>query len=256
MKRIIILILTTIFPIVAMSQSVEEPASVVDSLAMAQPVEEPTSVVDSLKHRCDSLQNALDALLPLREREADKLLGKYGVYFEKRFSEIDEAVADSLYRECRILNLPSLEKFASMKDVVIERKHWYDSLTRIVEKPYNKKEVTRGIVIADSLAKLSPRFQKSEFDSVSSSMKGYPTSITKTKEVVEFIHEMMEMYRPNGGHSGAVSTLNSILNNERDNINNYINKVPYLKRRFNEMVASLKKNHLVQSDAEKELLKL
>lgn len=240
MKRILILILTAIFPIVA----------------MAQPVEEPTSVVDSLKHRCDSLQNALDALLPLREREADKLLGKYGVYFEKRFSEIDEAVADSLYRECRILNLPSLEKFASMKDVVIERKHWYDSLTRIVEKPYNKKEVTRGIVIADSLAKLSPRFQKSEFDSVSSSMKGYPTSITKTKEVVEFIHEMMEMYRPNGGHSGAVSTLNSILNNERDNINNYINKVPYLKRRFNEMVASLKKNHLVQSDAEKELLKL
>lgn len=240
MKRILILILTAISPIVAMAQSVEEP----------------TSVVDSLKHRCDSLQNALDALLPLREREADKLLGKYGLYFEKKFSEIDETVADSLCRECRILNLPSLEKFASMKDVVIERKHWYDSLTRIVEKPYNKKEVNRGIVIADSLAKLSPRFQKSEFNSVSSSMKAYPDAITKTKEVVGFIHEMMEMYRPNGGHSGAVSTLNSILNNERDNINNYINKVPYLKRRFNEMVASLKKNHLVQSDAEKELLKL
>ena len=256
MKRILILILTAIFPIVAMAQSVEETTFVVDSLAMSQPVAETISAVDSLKHRCDSLQNALDALLPLREREADKLLGKYGVYFEKKFSEIDETVADSLCRECRILNLPSLEKFASIKDVVIDRKHWYDSLTRIVEKPYNKKEVTRGIVIADSLAKLSPRFQKSEFNSVSSSMKAYPTAITKTTEVVEFIHEMMEMYRPNGGHSGAVSTLNSILNNERDNINNYINKVPYLKRRFNEMVASLKKNHLVQSDAEKELLKL
>lgn len=239
MKRILILILTAISPIVAMAQSVEEP----------------TSVVDSLKHRCDSLQNALDALLPLREREADKLLGKYGLYFEKKFSEIDETVADSLCRECRILNLPSLEKFASMKDVVIERKHWYDSLTRIVEKPYNKKEVTRGIVIADSLAKLSPRFQRSEFNSVSSSMKAYPDAITKTKEVVEFIHEMMEMYRPNGGHSGAVSTLNSILNNEKDNINS-INKIPYLKRRFDKMVASLRQNHLVQSSAEKELLKL
>lgn len=239
MKRILILILTAISPIVAMAQSVEEP----------------TSVVDSLKHRCDSLQNALDALLPLREREADKLLGKYGLYFGKKFSEIDETVADSLCRECRILNLPSLEKFASMKDVVIERKHWYDSLTRIVEKPYNKKEVNRGIVIADSLAKLSPRFQKSEFNSVSSSMKAYPDAITKTKEVVGFIHEMMEMYRPNGGHSGAVSTLNSILNNEKDNINS-INKIPYLKRLFDKMVASLRQNHLVQSSAEKELLKL
>ena len=240
MKRILILILTAISPIVAMAQSVEEP----------------TSVVDSLKHRCDSLQNALDALLPLREREADKLLGKYGVYFEKKFSEIDETVADSLCRECRILNLPSLEKLASMKDVVIDRKHKYDSLKRIVEKPYNKDEVESGWVMADYLAKLSPPLQSKEFTSLSSSMKEYPKAITKTKEVVEFIHEMMEMYRPNGGHSGAVSTLNSILNNERDNINNYINKVPYLKRRFNEMVASLKKNHLVQRDAEKELLKL
>ena len=240
MKRILILILTAISPIVAMAQSVEEP----------------TSVVDSLKHRCDSLQNALDALLPLREREADKLLGKYGVYFEKKFSEIDETVADSLCRECRILNLPSLEKLASMKDVVIDRKHKYDSLKRIVEKPYNKDEVESGWVMADYLAKLSPPLQSKEFTSLSSAMKEYPKAITKTKEVVEFIHEMMEMYRPNGGHSGAVSTLNSILNNERDNINNYINKVPYLKRRFNEMVASLKKNHLVQSDAEKELLKL
>lgn len=240
MKRILILILTAIFPIVAMAQSVEET----------------TSLVDSLKHRCDSLQNALDALLPLREREADKLLGKYGVYFEKKFSEIEETVADSLCRECRILNLPSLEKLASMKDVVIDRKHKYDSLKRIVEKPYNKDEVESGWVMADYLAKLSPPLQSKEFTSLSSSMKEYPKAITKTKEVVEFIHEMMEMYRPNGGHSGAVSTLNSILNNERDNINNYINKVPYLKRRFNEMVASLKKNHLVQSDAEKELLKL
>lgn len=256
MKRILILILTAIFPIVAMAQSVEETTSVVDSLAMSQPVEEPASVVDSLKHRCDSLQNALDALLPLREREADKLLGKYGVYFEKKFSEIDETIADSLCRECRILNLPSLEKFASMKDVVIERKHRYDYLRRIIENPYNSDEVKSGKATADSLAELSPPLQRSEFKSLSSSMEAYPKAITKTKEVVEFIHEMMDMYRPNGGHSGAVSTLNSILNNERDNINNYINKVPYLKRRFNEMVASLKKNHLVQSDAEKELLKL
>lgn len=240
MKRILILILTAIFPIAVMAQSFEEP----------------TSAVDSLKHRCDSLQNVLDALLPLRKSEAEKLLGKYGGYFEKRFREIDEIVADSLCRECRILNLPSLAEFASKKDVVIERKHWYDSLKKIVEEPYDKIKVDRGIVIADSLAILSPSKQKSEFNSVSSSMKIYPKAITKTKEIVEFIHEMMEMYRPNGGHSGAVSTLNSILNNEEESINNYIKKVPYLKNKFEEMVADLKRDHLKQGNAEKTLLKL
>lgn len=240
MKRILILILTAIFPIVVMAQSFEEP----------------TSAVDSLKYRCDSLQNALDALLPLREREAEKLLSRYGAYFKKRFSDIDETVADSLYKICQILKVPSLDTLASEKDVTFQRKAKYDSLKTIVEGPYNKTAIKNGIHLADSLSKVSPRFQASEFKSVSNAMKIYPTAIPKTKEVVAFIHEMMEMYRPNGGHSGAVSTLNSILNNEKESINNYIYKVPYLKNLFKKMVADLNRDHLRQGDAEKTLLKL
>ena len=272
MKRILILILTAIFPIAVMAQSFEEPTSAVDSLKhrcdslqnaldallplRESETEKLLSKVDSLKNRCDSLQYDLDALLPLREREAEKLLSKYGQYFNKRFSEIDETVADSLCKICQVLKVPSLDKLASEKDVTFQRKAKYDSLKTIVESPYNKTAVNNGIHLSDSLSKVSPPFQASEFKSVLTAMKIYPTAISKTKEVVAFMHEMMEMYRPNGGHSGAVSTLNTILSNEKESINTCIKKVPYLKNLFEEMVADLKRDHLKQGNAEKTLLKL
>ena len=274
MRKIILLLVVAIYPVVSMAQTYKDNSvSAADSLKSCcdslqydlnallplreSETEKLLSKVDSLKNRCDSLQYDLDALLPLRAREAEKLLSKYGQYFNKRFSEIDETVADSLCKICQVLKVPSLDTLASEKDVTFQRKAKYDSLKTIVESPYNKTAVKNGIHLADSLSKVSPPFQASEFKSVLTAMNIYSTAISKTKEVVAFIHEMMEMYRPNGGHSGAVSTLNTILSNEKESsIDKYIKKVPYLKNLFEEMVADLRRDHLKQGNAEKILLKL
>lgn len=248
MKDKLILLFLILCPVFSWAQSVDGPI-----------MEESPSVavrLDSLKKRCDSLQRALDNLLPLRESKAGELLEMYNDYFDGPFSSIDYKVADSLADLSSILDVRILDEFNAKIDNAVSRKRAYESLYAVVDTTYNQSVVDSARVRVDSLLKVSSASQTKEVNALKEAMRVYPAAVGETKALAEWIHDTMELYRPSGNPKAAVSMLNSILTNQKDTRSKYIDKVPYLKRVFQQMVDDLKANHLAQGEAETRLLKL
>ena len=104
--------------------------------------------------------------------------------------------------------------------------------------------------------KLAEDSQQVELDALKKSMEIYPKANVVTKDIVVWINDTMGMYRPGGNPKGALSTLGVLLDNVRSDIDNYVNKVPYLKNLFERMLEELHENPLVESEAEKILINL
>ena len=76
------------------------------------------------------------------------------------------------------------------------------------------------------------------------------------KDLVEWIHDTMDLYRPNGNPSAARTSLKGILNNQERVIKNEINSIPYLKMQLDNLNKELLDNPLKQGDTESMLIEI
>ena len=210
----------------------------------------------TLEERCDSLQKDLNALLPLRESLAEKMLKEYGNYFDGPFASIDSKVADSLVALCQMLKVPAVEGFIPKIEETMRRKACFDDLSKLKNSSYDKDAIQSAIVSLDGLKANSPDAQKKEIMALRRTLDFYSAAMRKTKELVATINETMGFYRPNGNKMAALSTLDAILQDYKQDISTYVNKNPYLKGLFDQMLKDLKANPLKQGAAETALLKM
>lgn len=209
---------------------------------------------DSLQTRCDSIQACLDGMLPVKKLIAEKITVEFSGYPDLKFAELDMAVLDSVTALCGSLMMTELSPLQKRLETARSNKAIYESLSAIVNSPYNKDLTASATFTADSLSSSCSMAQKTELDKVSTALKMYPEAVKEIKETVEWIHQMMELYRPSGSPSAAKSTLETILKSRKGVYDSVIKKVPYLADLYDSMVKNLRANPLVENDAEKTLL--
>lgn len=215
------------------------------------------SLVDSLQTRYKSLQSAMDALLPIRQSLAKGLSQEHGKYHTFPFAKIEKQKCDSLITLANALMLPEMDNFAIALKETVSHKAEYDSLSLFMQTPPDDSDVINVAKSrVDSLRLLCSTAQQVELDALKIAMEIYPKANVVTKDIVVWINDTMGMYRPGGNPKGALSTLGVLLDNVRSDIDNYVNKVPYLKNLFERMLEELHENPLVESEAEKILINL
>lgn len=215
------------------------------------------SYIDSLKTRCECLQSAINALLPIRQSLAKNLTQEYGNYPTLSFAIIEKQKCDSLITLAKALMLPEMDNFAKVLKEILSHKAEFDSLSFYMQSPPNDSDIINVAQSrVDSLRLLCSTAQQVELDALKKSMEIYPKANVVTKDIVVWINDTMGMYRPGGNPKGALSTLGVLLDNVRSDIDNYVNKVPYLKNLFERMLEELHENPLVESEAEKILINL
>ena len=138
----------------------------------------------------------------------------------------------------------------------MRRKACFDDLSKLKNSSYDKDAIQSAIVSLDGLRANSPDAQKKEIMALRQTLDFYSAAMRKTKELVATINETMGFYRPNGNKMAALSTLDAILQDYKQDISTYVNKNPYLKGIFDQMLKDLKANPLKQGAAETALLKM
>lgn len=205
--------------------------------------------------KIDSLQRILNDFSPVREMLADSIVARYRDYPDYEFSKQKLEELDSILNLANILKSEKLAGLAAKTEKARKLKIEYDSLYRIVNSAYNKDLIEPARSRANTLLSecISPQ-KKKEVERLITALKLYPQAVIKVKEIVEWIHGTMELYRPSGNPSAAKNSLSSILTNQSDVINSVVNKVPYLKGCFEKLVDELKKNPIKEGTVEKELI--
>ncbi len=219
-------------------------------------IDAPVSPDSLLMNKIDSLQSVLDRLLPIRRRLSEDMLEIYGDYPYRRFRDMDSKVLDSLSADGNSLAMAELSGFLEGLNAASENRKVFVSIDSVINMPYDKDKVDIAKSLCASLMIKVKGDQRAEVESLYGSLTKYGGAWNTMRDVVEWIHDTMDLYRPDGNPSAAKTSLNGILNNRAAVIRNGINEIPYLKSLLDSLKKELENNPLVQGETETKLLKL
>lgn len=209
-----------------------------------------------LREKIDSLQIVLDNLMPIRRRLAEDMQKKYGDYSVRKFRDMNIRLLDSLIVDGRRLAIDDLSDF--IDDMTVAQQNLQDFLRidSVLNKPYDKALVDGVKPLCDSLVRKVAGSQQQEVKALSNGLDKYQMAMISMRDLVEWIHDTMDLYRPDGNPAAARTTLNGIFSNQANIINNEINAVPYLKTQLGKLKKELQDNPLRQGETETQLIEL
>lgn len=206
--------------------------------------------------KIDSLQTVLDNLMPIRLRLAEDMLKNYGGYPTLKFKEMDVYLMDSLITYGNRLAVDNLSALMTDLNLALENRSLFVKIDSAVNIPYDREKVRMAQSLCDTLKVRVTGNQLLEVDALSKSLDKYESAIASMKDIVEWIHDTMDLYRPDGNPSAARTSLTGILNNQERIIKNEINYIPYLKVLFENLKKELQDNPLVPGETESRLIEL
>lgn len=217
--------------------------------------------IKNLKQNHSALITSLDYVLKRYHKLADMekeasadIIKRNEAIFSLPFSQLQEEQILSAQNECKGLayDSNSLDKFLRRVDILLQNKRTYEKAKTAVSSKYSENRIEQTLKEIGAMNELNDK-QTMEIQELKRQLETYPKGMSVLKDFITRINQNRE-----GVSSYSINDLNDDLTVIYKRIGNdleqYVNSVPYLRKEYEKFLKELKENPQSHTDFENEIM--
>ena len=216
------------------------------------------SARDSLKRsqdQCVQLLDQVEKLDTLRKLSARSMLGEFSHYPSLSFALVDDEVLDSLRYLGSRLSLPETDRLLAGLDTLEHHLSVYRTGWEVLDQDYDSVALDSVSVLISKIMGNCSEVQQVELEDILNRIRIYPTAIERAKIVAEWMaNSLKDLRAESQGVDTAVGLARSIFKNQDPEYREYISKVPYMDRLYNDYMKAILETPLQAGPQENQLL--
>lgn len=220
--------------------------------------QELTQARDSLRQaldRCLILSGQLEQLDTLRKWAVRSMLHEYGQYPSVPFGQVNPDIMDSLRYMGTHLSMPDIDRFLAELDTLERHREIYQAGWNVLEQDYDSVALDSISALIGGIMPNCPQAQQEELEDILKRIRIYPTAIKRAKIVAEWMADTLKDLRSERGSADtAVGLARSIFRDQDPEYKDYISKIPYMDRLYNDYMKAILETPLQAGPEEAKLL--